>query len=50
MLYRFLQICELWKAPIFPDLQMTVSAFLSDKLGSRKNLPVRYGKTQKILN
>ena len=33
---------EIWKVPTFPNLQMAVSVFISDKLDSCINVPVRY--------
>ena len=33
---------EIWKAPIIPNLQMAASVFISDKLDSCTNVPLRY--------
>ena len=33
---------EIWKVPTFPNLQMAVSVFISDKLDSCINVPVGY--------
>ena len=32
---------EIWKAPILPNLKMAASVFISDKVDSRTNVPVR---------
>ena len=33
---------EIWKAPILPNLNMAASVFISDKVDSCTNVPVRY--------